>query len=121
MRLSLPHPPCPGGWAGAKESHTGKPAATAMTRRKRAPKDTRSSITVHLSASHADFMVGLLAKELEDSRREGQTDWAAAILDILESLRSAIDFEERQCLLRGQIVRDDKKAKQNRQQGGQDI
>lgn len=65
-------------------------------------KDTRSSITVKLPAVYADFVVGLLARELDNARREGQEDLTAAIQDILKPFRNAIALEDKQRALRGQ-------------------
>lgn len=76
-----------------------------MTDRKRTKKDNRSSVTVHLPAAYADFVVGLLARELEHAHREGQASLTATIQDILNPLRSAIELEEKRRALRGQVDR----------------
>lgn len=76
-----------------------------MTDRKRTKKDNRSSVTVHLPAAYADFVVGLLARELEHAHREGQTGLAATIRDILNPLRSTIELEEEKRALRGQTAK----------------
>lgn len=68
----------------------------ALTNRKKAKKDTRSSITVQLSAAYADIVVGILTKELDDTLRDGQASPAAAIQDILKSFHTAIELEARQ-------------------------
>lgn len=84
----------------------------AMTDHKRAKKDTRSSITVQLSAAHADFVVELLARELDNTHREGQTNLTVTIQDILNLFRDAIELEEKKRALRGQTSekeRDEKK------------
>lgn len=73
-----------------------------MAERKRAKKDNRSSITIHLSAAYADFVAGLLAKELDSAHRKGQTRLTATIQDILNPLRSTIEREEKKRALRGQ-------------------
>lgn len=72
-----------------------------MAVRKRAKKDMRSSITVQLSAAHADLVVEILSKELDVSRRERGTSRSFAIMDIMKSFCSAIELEERQRALRG--------------------
>lgn len=72
-----------------------------MTDCKRAKKDTRSSITVQLPAAHADFVVKVLATELDGAHRNGQADLAATIQDILEPFRNAIELESIQRTRRG--------------------
>lgn len=67
----------------------------AMTNRKRAKKDTRSSITVQLPADYADIVVGILAKEADNAHRAGQLSRAATIQDILKPFHRAIELEER--------------------------
>lgn len=76
-----------------------------MAVRKRAKKDARSSITVQLPAAYADFIVELLSKELDDSRREGCESRSSVIMEILKPFRNAIELEERQRSLRGQLDR----------------
>lgn len=63
-------------------------------------KDTRSSVTIRLPATYADFVIGLLRKELDDADRAGQASRTAAIRDILEPFRTAMELEERQRTLR---------------------
>lgn len=83
----------------------------AMTDHKRAKKDTRSSITVQLSAAHADFVVELLARELDNTHREGQTNLTVTIQDILNLFRDAIELEEKKRALRGQTSEKERDAK----------
>lgn len=71
-----------------------------MTDWKREKRDTRSSVTVHLPAVHADFLIKLLSKELEWADREGQADQSAVLRAILELFRRAVELEERQRTLR---------------------
>ena len=72
-----------------------------MTNRKRAKKDTRSSITIQLPAAYADIVVGLLSREMDDAHRLGQTSLAATIQDILKPFHTAIELEDRQRTRRG--------------------
>ena len=83
-----------------------------MTVHKRVKKNARSSITIQLSADHADFVVRMLSKELDDSNREGQADQALVIMDILRLFRNAIELEERMRSMRRTV--DGKKAQKNK-------
>lgn len=92
----------------------------AMTDHKRAKKDTRSSITVQLSAAHADFVVELLARELDNTHREGQTNLTVTIQDIWNLFRDAIELEEKKRALRGQTSEKKRDAEKPEQNGEQD-
>lgn len=93
-----------------------------MTDRKKTKKDTRSSITIKLPAAYADFVVGLLAKELADAHREGRGSLAATIQEILKPFRNAIELEDRLRTMRGQADRKRaaREPKQHKKQGGQE-
>ena len=82
-----------------------------MANRKKSRQDTRSAVTHHLPAAHADFVTNLLAKELENIRRERRADQETYILEILQLFRNAIELEERQRSLRG--IADGKKPQKN--------
>nr|WP_296465723.1 hypothetical protein [uncultured Acetatifactor sp.] len=85
--------------------------ATVMANRKRTKQDTRSAITFHLPVAHADYIVRLLASELDNVRREGQKNQEADILEIWELIHNAMEFEERQRSLRGKA--DGKRQQKN--------
>lgn len=87
-----------------------------MTNRKKARKDTRSAVTLHLPAAHADFVTNLLAKELDGVRRERQADQEAYILELLQLFRNAIELGERQRSLRG--IADGKRPQKKRAETG---
>ena len=72
-----------------------------MANRKTNKQDTRSTITIQLSAAYAEFVVRLLLKEMESARRKRQMKQAADILKILKSFLHAIEFEEKQRSQRG--------------------
>lgn len=82
-----------------------------MANRKKAKQDTRSAVTLHLPAAHADFVTNFLAKELDNVRRERRADQEAYILEILQLFRNAIELEERQRSLRG--IADEKRPRKN--------
>lgn len=82
-----------------------------MANRKKARQDTRSAVVLHLPAAYADFVTNLLAKELDNVRRERRADQETYILEILQLFRNAIELEERQRSLRG--IADGKKPQKN--------
>ncbi len=79
---------------------------------KRVKKDVRSSMTIQLPADHADFVVRMLSKELDNSHREGQVNQSSVIMDILRTFRNAIELEERMRSMRG--TADEKKDEKNK-------
>lgn len=94
-----------------------------MTDGKKAKKDTRSAITVKLPAVYADFVVGLLARELDEAYRQGQVKLTETIRDILEPFRTAMELEARQRTMRSQTNRKMSAKEQNQinEQGGQKL
>lgn len=82
-----------------------------MANRKKVRQDTRSAVTLHLPAPHADFVTDLLVKELDAVRRERQANQEAYILEILQLFRNAIEHGEQQRSLRG--IADGKRPQKN--------